>query len=193
MDELCIVIHIVPNVQFLDSFRFEQFQIRFMKGSIGILAGQLRCADLFQLLIVRRSVYPGATFKVNADSLTGTEMLTLPNGDKLTIRNWGCEYYVLTFRFETNQFEADTTNMRYWLDKATVLMDGIGNGLDAPLNLEQGTIVTKELVQAGRQYHLGEEIEYDSSEIRGFVTLDRVQRLSDKRYAVEISYALGPL
>src|SRR6186997_553555 len=47
--------------------------------------------------VIKKTVYPNSTFKLNKDNHTGTENIDLENGDKLIINNWGCEYYVLTF------------------------------------------------------------------------------------------------
>ncbi|MFM7855349.1 MAG: hypothetical protein ACKO96_26340, partial [Flammeovirgaceae bacterium] len=88
--------------------------------------------------VINKSVYPNATFKLNEDNRTGTETVRIKNGDKLTINNWGCEYYALTFRFETNRFSADTTDINYWTDKGFELMREIKSGLDAPLDIEGG-------------------------------------------------------
>jgi hypothetical protein len=119
----------------------------------------------------------------------------LKNGERLIINNWGCEYFVLKFRIETERFQADTTNTIYWLDKAVILMKEIENGIDAPLNI-QGGIESIRIHMASmdsRTYELGEEIVFKDDIIRDFVTLDRVQRINDKRFALEISFATGPL
>jgi hypothetical protein len=143
--------------------------------------------------VINRNVYPNAIFKLNSDNHTGTETVELENGDKLTINNWGCEYFVLTFRFETERFQADTTDTRYWLDKVVILMKEIEKGLSAPLDIEGGTLATENSLKENTAYALGEEIVYDDDIIRDFVTIDRIQKIGEKRYAIEISYATGPL
>jgi hypothetical protein len=143
--------------------------------------------------VMKRSIYPNSIFKLNSDHHTGTETVELENGDKLTINNWGCEYFVLTFRFETERFQADTTDTRYWLDKVATLMREIEKGISAPLDIEGGTLATENFLKGNKNYELGEEIIYDDDLIRDFVTIDRIQKLGEKRYAIEISYATGPL
>lgn len=44
-----------------------------------------------------------------------------------------------------------------------------------------------------KAYELGEEIVYKDDVIRDFLTLDRIPRINDKRFAIEISFATGPL
>jgi hypothetical protein len=39
----------------------------------------------------------------------------------------------------------------------------------------------------------GNEIDFGGNEIRNFVSVDRIEKLTDKKYAVEISFATGPL
>ena len=143
--------------------------------------------------VVKKEVYPNASFKLNDDHLSGTETIELKDGDKLVIKNWGCEYFVLTFRFETNRFRADTTDIKYWMDKAIILMDEIKIGLNAPLHISDGTASTRAFLKSNKDYQLGDEIVSKEGEIRDFVTLDRIQKLGDKRFAIEISYATGPL
>ena len=143
--------------------------------------------------VIKKTVYPNSTFELNNDNHTGTETVDLGNGDKLIINNWGCEYYVLTFRFETTRFQADTTDFKYWIDKAVILMTEIEKGLDAPLDTPGGTLATKKYLDDSKTYSLGEEIVYDDDVIRDFVTFDRVQKINDTKYAIEISYAAGPL
>lgn len=143
--------------------------------------------------VINKSVYPTAIFKLNSDNHTGTETVDLENGEKLTISNWGCEYFVLTFRFETERFQADTTDTKYWIDKAVRLMREIENGLDSPLDIEGGTTATEKFLKENNDYKLGEEIVYDDDFIRDFVTINRIQKIGDKRFGIEISYATGPL
>jgi hypothetical protein len=143
--------------------------------------------------VIKKTVYPNSNFKINDDKLTGTETVDLGNGEKLIIYNWGCEYYVLTFRFETVRFQADTTDIKYWMDKAVSLMSELEKGLDAPLDIKTGTIATRYFIKGNKNYELRQEIVYDTAVIRDFVTLDRIQKLGDKKYGVEISYGTGPL
>jgi hypothetical protein len=145
--------------------------------------------------VTKKTVYPNAIFKLNSDKHTGTETVDLKNGERLIINNWGCEYFVLTFRIETERFQADTTNTIYWLGKAATLMKEIQYGIDAPLNLQLGidAIPIHLASMDSRSYELGEEIVFNDDVIRSFVTLDRVQKINEKRFAIEISFATGPL
>ena len=40
---------------------------------------------------------------------------------------------------------------------------------------------------------LEEQIDFDGEEISSSVSVDRIEKLTDKKYAVEITFAIGPL
>jgi hypothetical protein len=145
--------------------------------------------------VTKKTVYPNAIFKLNPDKHTGTETVELQNGETLVINNWGCEYFVLTFRIEMERFQADTINTLFWLDKARILMSEIQDGIDAPLNLQGGIDAIPMHIASmdSRAYTLGEEIIFEDGARREFVTLDRISKINDKRFAVEISFGIGPL
>lgn len=148
--------------------------------------------------IIQKADYPNTTFILQADSLTAIETVTFDNGDKLIIRNWGCEYYVLTFRFETTKFQQDTTNLEYWFKAANRLMTSMLSGLNAPIDIKRGLVfldsyILRDERNKFKNLKLGDEIDFDGSEIRSFITVDRVEKLTDKKYAVTISFATGPL
>ena len=143
--------------------------------------------------VTRKTIYSNATFKLNEDNLTGTETVGLKNGDRLTIKNWGCESYALTFRFETERFHSDTTDINYWIDKGLLLMKEIKNGLDAPLNIEGGEAAIKDYLKENKEYKLGDWVDYGNKTIPTTLTIDRIQKLNDKRFAIELTYSVGPL
>ena len=148
--------------------------------------------------IINKTAYPQTTFVLQPDSLSGIETVIFDNGEKLTIKNWGCEYYVLTFRFETSRFQQDTTDLKYWFKTATRLVSEIFNGVDAPIDIKKGVNQLKNHIESDqptnfKNLKLGDEIDFGGSQIRNFVSVDRIEKLTDKKYAVEISFATGPL
>lgn len=142
--------------------------------------------------VVKKSIYPQSVFKISKDGRTATETVALDRGEQLIVKRWGCEYYVLTFRFETTRFKGDTTDLMYWLDKAVTMMNEVEKGIDVPIDIPGGTAAALTLAKEKRNYLLGEEIVYHEGSIRSFVTFDRVQKIDDAKFAVEISYASGP-
>jgi Fe-S cluster assembly iron-binding protein IscA len=143
--------------------------------------------------IVKASVEPQPTFELDKGKNIASEVLQFQNGDRIVVKNGGCEYFVVTFRFETNRFQADTTDMMYWLDKSAVLVGEISEAIDAPLDFNDGVAMIKKMNGPEVKYEPGQEIVYSEGEIRQYTTLDRVEQLDPSRYAVEVTFALGPI
>lgn len=145
--------------------------------------------------VIKKSVFPNATFTPQPIGHVAEERATLPNGDILIIRHAGCEYLVLTFRFETSRFRADTTNTMYWLPIVEIMMQEIIPGIDAPIDIPKAVkfIPLHLALLDSRPYELGEEMVVNNDIIREFVTLDRIQQVDDNRFAVELSFTRGAL
>ncbi len=144
--------------------------------------------------IIKKTVYPQTTFVLQPDSLTGIESVAFDNGDNLTIKNWGCEYYVLTFQFESSRLKADTTSLKYWYVSAYKIMTEMKQGIDAPIDIEKGLQALNNYISKNVfDLKLQTEIDFGGDEIRSFVSVDRVEKVTDKKYAVEISFTTGPL
>ncbi|MCI5058660.1 MAG: hypothetical protein MRY83_21290 [Flavobacteriales bacterium] len=148
--------------------------------------------------IAKPGYFKSSSFVMDDDQISGLETIEQENGDRLIIKNWGCGYYCLTFRFETGRFAEDTTNLQFWFKKAVLLIGEINSGLEAPLNLEKGkdaliNHIDLDLPNNYENLHLGEKIHYDGQDISSLISVDRIQKLSDKKYAVEITYLYGPL
>jgi len=150
--------------------------------------------------IVKKKVYPNTTFILQPDKLSAYETVTFDNKDKLIIHNWGCEYYVLTFRFETSRFQEDVKNLPFWYQKAHLLMNETMKGLDTTLvttrQLTTLKTFTEEKIKTNPEsFKLDEEIYYggEDSEIQRFITVDKIEKLTNKKYAIEISFSVGPL
>lgn len=144
--------------------------------------------------IVRNKYFPKTTFVLQPDSLTAIETVRFTNGDKLVVTNWGCEYYVLTFRFETARFKADTLNLKYWYAAAGKLINKAMPGIDAPLDIERGVrALTNYAASNVKHLKLGTEIDFGGDEIRDYVTLDTISAIQRNRFAVTISFVKGPL
>lgn len=142
--------------------------------------------------ILKKSIYPNSIFKLNADSITAIETVNLKNGDKLIIENSGCEYYVLAFRFETSRYQGDTTNILFWLDKGHKLLSEVEPGINSSL-VTDGIVGLKSFLDTKKSLALGEDIIFNDDEIRFFGLLRRIEKITDKKYGIEIIFAVGPL
>jgi hypothetical protein len=148
--------------------------------------------------VVKKGVFPDARFTLQPDKRTGIETLTLKGGDKLILTQSGCEYYRLNFRFETSRFAADTGNVPYWGNAALSLMRQVASGLDVPLEIDTALSKLSARLDRDKSHNeeklaLGEEIDFVGPDPRQYLIIERVTRLADQRYAVEISLSYGPI
>jgi hypothetical protein len=148
--------------------------------------------------IIKKNIYPHSTFVMQPDSLTAFEYLSFENKDKLIIHNYGCEYYILTFRFETARFLEDIKNLPFWFRKSASLMSEINDGIDTPFDIKKGLEKLNQYIDNDssndyKNLKFGEQIDFGDEDIRSFITVDKIEKLTAKKYAVEISFALGPL
>lgn len=159
---------------------------------------QTDCARGAAEPIIKKTVYPKTTFVLQPDNITGIETVILENSDKLIIKNWGCENYVLTFRFETSRFVKDTTDFSFWFKSAGSLMTDILAGLEAPIDIKNGIKklnihIDSDKTDNNKNLKLGDDIDFGGEDIQSFVSVDRIEKLTNKKYAVEISFTTGPL
>ena len=144
--------------------------------------------------IIKKTVFPNTKFILQPDSLTAIETVTFDNGDKLAIRNWGCEYYVLTFRFETSRFQADTTAMKYWYVTTYRMLKEMKHGIDATVDIEKGLeALNNHISKNVFDLKLQTEIDFAGDVIREFITVEQIEKLTDKRFAITVSFTTGPL
>lgn len=68
--------------------------------------------------IVKKGVFKHTDFQIKKDSITAVETVSFDNGDKVIIRNRGCEYVTLQFQFLTSEFQPDSMNIRYGYQQA---------------------------------------------------------------------------
>lgn len=143
--------------------------------------------------IIKKSIYPNTVFKLQQDK-TGIETVTFDNGEKLIIRNWGCEYYNLTFRFETERFQEPETNIQFWYKKAVELMAEVEPAIDAPMDIKKGLAALTQYINTHPNgLQLEEQITFEPGEIFSTASVTKVDVLPDARFGIEIVFATGPL
>lgn len=73
-------------------------------------------------------------------------------------------------------------------------MKEVEPGIDAPIDIKKGLeAFNKHISKNVFDLEMQTEIDFGGNEIRDFVTLDLIEKLSDQNYAVTISFAVGPL
>lgn len=157
----------------------------------------LECPRGAALPVIKKTVFPDARFALQADRTTGIETLTLASGDKVSVKQSGCEYYVLGVRFETSHFAADTTNLAYWGHASLELMHSLSKGLDCPLEISNALKKLSKKLDSGSTgqsgLQLGDEIDFGGPDPRQYLTLDRITQIDSQHYAIELSFSYGPI
>ena len=144
--------------------------------------------------IIKKTVFPNTKFILQPDSITAIETVNFNNGDIVTIRNWGCEYYVLTFRFETSRFQADTTAMKYWYVTTYRLLKEMKHGIDAPVDIEKGLQALNNHISKNlSDLQLETEIDFADHGFQQYIIVEQIEKLTNKKFAITVSFATGPL
>ncbi|MBO9618977.1 MAG: hypothetical protein J7539_08080 [Niabella sp.] len=169
-----------------------------VKSPIDSMAPPLDCARGIPAPIVKKKVFPKTNFVLGKDKLSSVETVLFDNADKLTITNTGCDYFTLTFRFETSRFNRDSVSQKYWFNAGSMLMKGVLDGLDAPIDLTKGIRKLDDLIQQSTDSRhgrlgFGKEFDYGSEEMRSIVMLEPVQRIPTGAAVVTVSFSVGPL
>ncbi|HRG38469.1 MAG TPA: hypothetical protein PK289_08055 [Bacteroidia bacterium] len=148
--------------------------------------------------IIKKNAFPKMSFELSQDKKQGIETVDFENGDKLIIKNWGCEYYALTFRFETSRFQSELTDVGFWYKRTVTMLNEINKKTDAPIDIVKGTDrlmnrIEEEVPNGYQNLEFGEELNFEEGEIRSSVRIDKVEKLNDKKFAIEVTFATGPL
>ncbi|MCR9153565.1 MAG: hypothetical protein NXI09_05605 [Bacteroidetes bacterium] len=137
-------------------------------------------------------VFPNSHFQL-IDKTTAIEMVVLDNGDRIAVRHEGCEYFVQTYRFESSRFQADITDILFWHKITVKLLSELEQANISPIDIKAGLSALANYMDVNTEINLEEEIEFGESEIRQFVSLDKIEQLDKDRFAIEVIFAIGPL
>jgi hypothetical protein len=161
--------------------------------------GQFTCVRAVPTAIVKKSVFPNSYFVLKQTQSgdfkipIGIETIKLPSGDKLTIENSGCEYFTLSFKFETARNGKSLSNRRYWSNRLIKLMQQIEPGTESPISIEQGIAALETDISQHPKLNIGKEIDYGGSEIRSIVAIDRIEQISTSKVALVARFSYGPM
>lgn len=156
--------------------------------------GDFECVRSLPEPVLLKEYFQDAQFEFLKKERKGIETASFGNGGRLTIENSGCEFFVLSFHFETDRFQANPNNYSYWYEAVLTLMNEIMPGLDSPLDIESGNKkLARYIAKNKSKLKFNVEIDYGGDDIRSFIYLDQVEKLNDGKFRINISYALGPL
>ncbi|MDI1256378.1 MAG: hypothetical protein PSV16_09765 [Flavobacterium sp.] len=146
--------------------------------------------------IIRRDHVANYKFKILTKQ-TLEETALLNNGDHVSIIIGGCEYYTLTFRFETSRFNDPTDDIAAWYANAHDLVtENLATWGNPNIEIKRGLMALSDYrnknIENG-QLKFNEEIDFDSDEIRNFVILEKIEKLENGKFAVTVVFSRGPL
>lgn len=169
-----------------------------MPGKTVIRETGAACKNHVSGSVLKKGAFQKTQFELQPDKITGIETIDMENGDKVIIKNWGCDYVALTFRFETSRFQEEVSNAGFWYKRAVTLLNEINKNIDAPVDVVKGTerLVTE--IEAGvpngyQDLKFNQEFDFGQDTTRNFVTIDEVEKITDKKFALKITFARGPL
>jgi hypothetical protein len=160
---------------------------------------QYNCVRATPTPIVKKSVLPNSKFVLKKiDNYgqaipNGIETVIFNNGDRLTIKNDGCEFITLRFRFETSQISGKMKDKKYLYNRSAWLMGQILPGIKTSLDLNGGIKALRKYAAKQVSPEIGKEIDYGDPEIRSVVKLSQIEQLPNKKVVVEILFYYGPL
>ncbi len=149
--------------------------------------------------ILKKSVFPKKTFtkiknKENTGETIGFEKVRVDKNVDLTIKNWGCENYTLTFQFLVNNQRQKISDTKFWYDKTIALMNSVKKGIRS----QDVNLINRRLKAVSRYRAKTESPKYENyisfggTEIEDVVVLEKVVK-QGKKNKIEISFGVGPL
>lgn len=178
---------------------FSAFWVLILTLSAFSQDSSIECVRSVPEPILKKSVFPKTTFtktinKETAVETIGYEKVRLNQNTSLTIKNWGCENYTLTFQFLLNNQAEKISNTKFWYGKAIDLMNLVKKGIRREdINLiNKGLQAISAYKNKAANPKYGNYIEFGGTEIRDTVVLEKIIKQGN-RYKVQISFGIGPL
>jgi hypothetical protein len=160
---------------------------------------RVQCARPIPQAIINKAVFPKSKFVLkNIDYGAvvvplGLETVEFNNGDKLVITNSGCEYFMLSFQFETSQGKGDVTDAKYWFTRSVELMRQTEKGIDKSVGISRGIKALENYSKNNKNPLMDKNIDYGGQDIRYFFKLEEVKKLDNNRFILRVSFSVGPL
>lgn len=167
------------------------------------------CTRSIPEAVISKKVFPNTRFDLSAYKvpdtkdvylLQGIESLMLKSGDVVTVTNSGCESVALTFRFETSRFAGAPSDSAYWFPMVATLMNQMKGGFvtDVPLPMDQyieklGAYIEYSKKDNYQDLKIGEYMAFRDDEIMEAARVEKIEKLKDGTYAIDITFSMGSL
>ena len=132
--------------------------------------------------IINKEVFTRTSFKLEKNSefpfeFRGYETIEFENGDKLLIKNLGCENFTLKFHFETDRFPNKTNDIRFWYQTAADLMTQTMKGIREPNYIIEQVQALNSYIEKNKRHKFNEEIEVGDGS-KETVTLEKIKKIN---------------
>jgi hypothetical protein len=160
---------------------------------------RIECARSIPQPIINKSVFPNSKFVLkNIDYGAvivplGLETVEFNNGDKLVITNSGCEYFMLSFQFETGKGKSDVTDAKYWFTRSVELMRQTEKGIDQTFDISRGIKALENYSRSNANPLIDQNVDYGGQDVRSFFKLEEVKKLDNNKFMLRVSFSVGPL
>lgn len=187
---LIISIHIYNKV-----FADNSFKLKTKENSEILVKNEIdtNCTKGKAEPIISNKKILNSTFKLQSDSITGIETLYFPNNEIVIIKNWGCEYYNLTFNFQTKRFNKNLTDLKYWYKKSYILLNEVSKFTNPPINIKEGIQSLKSYKSKSKKIILSKKLVYGNGEIPTLVSVDSILKRPNNFVNIQITFSYGPL
>jgi len=160
--------------------------------------------------IIDSKVFPGVTSTLEPEeressgevfyALSNREEVTIDNNTNVIILNHGCEYYGLTFIFDTSEYSGDINDIPYWAQSSVSLMDKVLKGVtmnDVPIDLKgemERLLLAVSSQKARYIFDAYNQFSVSSlGEMHQTVSMHQPRKLENGKYEVRIDFNVGPL
>ncbi len=178
---------------------FSTIFVLFLTCSIFSQKPVMECVRSIPEPILKKSIFPKRSFtktknKENTGETIGYEKVRVNKNVDLTIKNWGCENYTLTFQFLIRNQSQKISNTKFWYDKAIELMNSVKKGIRAEdVNLiNRGLKAISAYRKKTKNPQYANYIDFGGKVIEHVVVLEKVVKQGRKN-KIEISFGVGPL
>ena len=132
-------------------------------------------------------------------SFEAEEEVIFVSGDRLLIKNWGCEYYVNSFYYESKNIKADSASTAYWHTKSAEILRLLARSRpDTVFDLKKAADTLEIKAKGGKGFRFDHEpypVEGDGTDfLQTMVTVKKGGNLPGKDMGfVEFELMKGPL
>ena len=140
---------------------------------------------------LNKSMFRSTSFRlINRE---GFETGLLENGDRLDVKNYGCEYYILSFSFQTTRFRTDSLNFILCCDQILDLLYEVKNKATSAVAINDMINTFEKLKMGKSANNFQDEFIIYEGDISTQLKVNRIRQISGYTANYIFDYSIGPL